>query len=222
LAGLRQGEQFVISLTAKGLDWSKFDQAVGGGPHLLKDGKVFVDWKEGGFKEAFALKPHPRSAIGRNSWGDIFLVTVDGRGPHSLGVTLSELAGICIQLGMTDAINLDGGGSTSLNLFGSPVNRPSDGAERPIANAILLFGAPGRASVERVIRGPAELTSPTTFVLVNVDGSSVPPIDIVWMATGAGWIDQGGTLYPISTGTATVTAMVLGQRYSVTVQVNKS
>lgn len=224
LASLRVRQQVTIAMTAKGFDWSKFDQAIGGGPFLLRGGKVAIDWQKQGFKEGFANNPHPRSAIGRNGWGDIFLTVVDGRSGHSAGVNLVDLAAICQRLGMTDAINLDGGGSTTLNLFGASVNRPSDGAERPIANAVLLF-APGpvQAAEERVIRGPDEVTGAGgSYALVGADGEVVPNAEIVWTATGSAWIDQGGNLYPLANGTATVNAWVRGQRHSITVQVTKS
>lgn len=88
---------------------------------------------------------HPRTAVGVNQAGTrLILVVIDGRQPDwSVGVTLPELAEVMIHAGAWDAINLDGGGSSSFfyiagghsNPQGLPVtNRPSDGSFRPVAN----------------------------------------------------------------------------------------
>lgn len=85
---------------------------------------------------------HPRTAAGVKDDGHTLVLCVfDGRQPtHSVGVTLPELADVLIDHGVVDAINLDGGGSTSLALSqreGEPaalLNRPSDPSERPVAN----------------------------------------------------------------------------------------
>jgi exopolysaccharide biosynthesis protein len=64
-------------------------------------------------------------------------------------MTLAELADLMRELGARDALNLDGGGSTTLVLGGRVVNRPTDGAgERPVTNALLVLGpAPGTCGV---------------------------------------------------------------------------
>ncbi len=83
---------------------------------------------------------HPRTAVGVSRDGaSLFIVAIDGRSAgHSIGATLSETADILIGLGAFDAINLDGGGSTSFIYTPSDgpavSNRPSDGAFRPVAN----------------------------------------------------------------------------------------
>jgi len=67
-------------------------------------------------------------------------VTVDGlQEGYSAGMSLPELAGFLKELGADDALNLDGGGSTTMWVNGHICNRPSDGRIRPIANALLLF-----------------------------------------------------------------------------------
>jgi hypothetical protein len=79
------------------------------------------------------------------------LVTVDGRQPgHSAGATLRQTAELLRALGAVDALNLDGGGSTTMVVRGADdvlrvANRPSDAAgERPVANALAVVGCPGR------------------------------------------------------------------------------
>jgi exopolysaccharide biosynthesis protein len=72
--------------------------------------------------------------------GRLLLVTVDGRHPGwSVGMTLPEAARLMRSLGARDALNLDGGGSTTMTVRGQVVNRPSDGGgERPVSNALYV------------------------------------------------------------------------------------
>ncbi len=113
--------------------------AVGGGPRLLRDGNISIEAKEEGISESFVTTRHPRTAFGFNR-DRIFLVTVDGRQPgYSLGMNLPELADFMLSLGAREALNLDGGGSTTMWVGGSVKNRPSDGRVRPIANALIVY-----------------------------------------------------------------------------------
>lgn len=104
--------------------------AIGGGPSLVVGGKP-RRWDGLQFR-------HPRTALG---WNDeyYFLVQVDGRQLRlSLGMTLAELADYMVKLGCQEAMNLDGGGSATCWLYGQVVNSPSEGQERPAANALVL------------------------------------------------------------------------------------
>lgn len=114
---------------------------IGGGPCLVRDGKMaaaeIASWGNGGFVTA----RHPRTAVGFSADSSlVFLVTVDGRQPgYSEGMTLLELAVFLVDLGVQQALNLDGGGSTTMVIHGKVVNRPAeDGQERPIANGIIV------------------------------------------------------------------------------------
>jgi exopolysaccharide biosynthesis protein len=81
--------------------------------------------------------------VGVTATGKILLVVVDGRQPRwSLGPTSSEFAQIMADLGAVTALNLDGGGSSEMVVEGEVVNRPSDGHERAITNAILVLPGP--------------------------------------------------------------------------------
>ena len=67
------------------------------------------------------------------------MITVDGRQAESAGINLQRLAEILLELGATDAMNLDGGGSTTMFLDGKVVNKPSDKeGERKVSDAILV------------------------------------------------------------------------------------
>lgn len=117
---------------------------VGGFPDLL-DARRRVGDLEVGARPSFAAARHPRTAVGYDlDSGRVWLVVVDGRQPpHSAGMTLPELAELFEALGAEEALNLDGGGSTTLVLGHEPVNRPSDAAgERPVVNALALVRAP--------------------------------------------------------------------------------
>jgi hypothetical protein len=86
-----------------------------------------------------------RSAAGASADGrTVYLVALDGRAALSVGLTISGLAGLMTALGATDAVNLDGGGSSELatRAPGQDVNvrnSPSGGAERPVANGLGVF-----------------------------------------------------------------------------------
>jgi hypothetical protein len=81
----------------------------------------------------------PRTAIGWSA-ERVWLVTVDGRQPDwSNGLTLIEMAQLLRWLGATDALNLDGGGSTAMIDHGRLANRPSDGGERLVATGLVIL-----------------------------------------------------------------------------------
>ena len=100
----------------------KCDNIIACGPVLLDDGKV-VDYgyilnseeTKNKRQHPFFLRRHPRSAIGCNAEGDLFLMVVDGRFPGKAeGASIAEMAKLCKWLGMVEAMNLDGGGSSTL------------------------------------------------------------------------------------------------------------
>ncbi|MDD2715166.1 MAG: phosphodiester glycosidase family protein [Candidatus Wallbacteria bacterium] len=124
-----------------GLDyrWSFAEYAIGGGPRLLRDGKLcpFEDREQ--FQNDILVGRAPRTALGTID-NKIVMVVIDGRQPdYSIGVTLEELAEIMLNLGCKNALNLDGGGSATIVVNNQLMNRPSDGRERPINNALLLY-----------------------------------------------------------------------------------
>ena len=125
-------------------------EAIGGGPRILRDGRVAIEYEEERLSRSFAEDRHPRTAIGYSQDGrTLFLVTVDGRQPgYSVGMSLAELADFMRTRldGFTrsrdnayQALNLDGGGSTTMVVRQQVVNSPSDQTgERPVANALLV------------------------------------------------------------------------------------
>lgn len=222
VASMRPGQRVTFDLKIEGFDWTKVDHVIGGGPMLVKGGTVTVDATEQGFDANFSTRRHPRTAVGRTQEGDMWWVTVDGRQKLSDGATLEELARVMQRLGCIDAINLDGGGSTALNLFGQTVSRPSDGRERDIANGVVFLGAAPRAEeINLNIPAPASIVAGTTTYLRVFDdkGNPIPNAEIVWSATGSGWIDQGGFLRATGEGTVFVSAFARGKVVAAGVQV---
>jgi len=114
------------------MGWSDVFDAVGGDPILLLDGAPTP--------VCVSCARQPRTAVGVTADGKILLVVIDGRQPRwSRGATLGELRTILRDLGAVDALNLDGGGSSEMVVEGEVVNRPSDGRERRITNAVLIL-----------------------------------------------------------------------------------
>ncbi|HUP63946.1 MAG TPA: phosphodiester glycosidase family protein [Thermoanaerobaculia bacterium] len=114
-------------------DW--VEQAVSGWPLLVDDCRAFSSSKLPG-SDAFTRAPHPRTAVGLSRDGRYFyMVVVDGRQEKYPGVTLSRLGAFMREeLGVCTAMNLDGGGSSTMVVHGEIRNRPSDGSERSVAN----------------------------------------------------------------------------------------
>lgn len=112
---------------------------IGGGPTLVSKGKVRITAVEERFRKDVAMGRAPRTALAVDAKGDLLLATVDGRKPgYSAGMTLRELARTLDELGALEAINLDGGGSTTMAIKGQVVNQPSDGRERWVSNALIV------------------------------------------------------------------------------------
>ena len=121
-------------------DWSNVKEAVSGGPYLIKNSEIFIDEKIQNFKFAKKDTYAPRSAVGIGKNGKLYLIAVDGRlNGYSVGVTLEQLAKLLKKLDLKEAINLDGGGSTTLIADEKILNKFSDHHERKISNGLLIF-----------------------------------------------------------------------------------
>jgi hypothetical protein len=219
---MEPGELVIVNSRVSGFDWEKVTHVIGGGPVLLKDGTIQNAFAAEGFGASFANDRHPRTAIGATQEGDILLVVVDGRQTMSRGASLAEMATVMKELGAVTALNLDGGGSSQLQLGGIILNRPSEGTERTISNNILLFGevfpAPqGALTVRGVPRLKAGQS--TAYSLVDEQGNTIPNGRVAWSAQGSGWIDQSGVLRTLQPGKVTVRAWVGGKVFSAEVTV---
>ncbi|MGI8692980.1 MAG: phosphodiester glycosidase family protein [Geodermatophilaceae bacterium] len=121
---------------------------VNGGPELVRNGRLHVTPRRDGFVRptdpsfyyGFSAKRNPRTFAGVDAAGRIILATADGRSTASLGLTIVETGAVARALGMRDALNLDGGGSTTMVVDGQVINDPSDDTgERPVGDALLIL-----------------------------------------------------------------------------------
>ena len=109
------------------------------GPGIVENGQA--NSASESFDEKTRLERHPRSMVGWDG-SALWWIVIDGRDPsHSLGLTLQDSAALALSLGLTEVLNLDGGGSSSIWWRNGLVSCPSGGKERPIPYAIL-FGTP--------------------------------------------------------------------------------
>ncbi len=117
----------------------KTEDITNGIPQLIKNGVIEITWEQEKSSKSFVETKHPRTAVAKLKDGKFLMVTVDGRSESSGGIGLQNLAEILLELGATDAMNLDGGGSTTMFLDGKVVNHPSDKeGERKVGDAILV------------------------------------------------------------------------------------
>ncbi len=147
LKNLRRGAPVHLNLNLSPVEteaadsWKQATSVIGGGPQLIKNGRVEITNAAEKILPSFVSDGHPRTAIARLKSGQILLVTVDGRQPgESIGMSLTMLADLLIEFGAVEAINLDGGGSTTMVIRNKLVNKPSDATgERPVSDAILVY-----------------------------------------------------------------------------------
>ena len=111
---------------------------------MIKNGRIEITNAAERILPSFVSDGHPRTAIAKTKSGQILLLTVDGRQPgESIGMSLTMLADLLTEFGAVEAINLDGGGSTTMVIRNKLVNKPSDATgERPVSDAILVFPRP--------------------------------------------------------------------------------
>ena len=130
-------------------------EAIGGGPRIIRDGEVSVAHEQERLGSAFAEQRHPRTAVGYSrDRRSLFLVTVDGHQPgYSVGMSLEELAQFMTSAlssftrtreNAYQALNLDGGKSTTMVVNEQVVNRPSyPTGEQAVANALTVVASTG-------------------------------------------------------------------------------
>jgi hypothetical protein len=206
---LKPGDTLKLDLALTGLDPDKTPFVFGGGPELISNNKIqpFL------LSDTFAETKHPRSAVGFNSNGEIWFLVVDGRQPESVGIRLADLAQLFQRYGCTEAFNLDGGGSSSINLFGHSLNRPSGRTERLIANGIVWrFKKP----INMMGIAPPQL--PESIPADQTTKIAENPA-LIYTCQGDAWIDQSGTIHPLKAGECTVTALFQGQSFSQTIKI---
>ena len=149
VSAFKQNASGTIHVSLDPPEWNDVRHAIGGRIRLLKNGKINqelvdlhiknLDKHVPGKRNQFLNLSHePRTALGYNE-DTLYLAVADGRQPkYSTGLTLYELASILIELGATEAINLDGGSSSTFVVNDQVVNKPSGQKEREVLNAVFI------------------------------------------------------------------------------------
>jgi len=195
----------------------------GGGPALLVNGVI-----PGGLQTAV----HPRTAVGFNQDSTkVFFVTVDGRQPgFSVGMSLPELANYMKSIGCHNAVNLDGGGSTTMVVRNRVVNSPSDAAgERSVANALIAVSEIYASEVvDSFYLWPRQIfIDSTQSKKIEIFGKDiwgyeidVLPTEVNWEIQGInGYVDSLGFFYPLQVGSGFIIGRIrnLADTISITV-----
>ncbi len=210
LKKLAVGETFEINFRFNEF-WSNVKFAVGGIELLLKDGEVY----------STADTAHqPRTSIGIRPDGTVVMATFDGRQKNSVGMTYQTAAEAMLALGCVDALNLDGGGSTTFVLRQpgyektDVVNKISGSSPRQVANALVLMNtaptmAPTHLSLSPKIR-EVLIGGTYDFDVVGAYDENFKPSKvseyIEWYTDSIGGIDEEGSFYAAEPGTFTVDA----------------
>ncbi len=214
-----------------GGSWNRVRAAVGGGPILVRDGRIVLDDTAEHLGGLFSTAPHARTAIGQRRDGKIVIVTVDSGSALSGGMSLADLASLMSRMGAVDAINLDGGGSTTMAAQGGvTLDYPSGAAfERPVADIVAVRSLRMRSSPV-----PSSLTTAGGSPSYSIEGVPTNPLlgqsyrlsvaragvvlaggdrRALWSGpVGAcGFISQDGVLHITGSGHGTVLVRVDGE-----------
>jgi len=137
LGGFYPGAEVELRTNLPG-GWEAFPHMLGGGPMLVKDGAVVLDYAGEQF-EAKMNSPASRTAVGLTSGGEIALIVIDRGDPtYSVGATWDQLALIGRDLGFSDLMGFDGGGSSTMFIEDRVINLPSGGTPRAVANILAV------------------------------------------------------------------------------------
>lgn len=138
LARAAVGDRLRMRFATTAPDFNNADMAVTGAGWVVRNGMANIEnWAR--YSSSYVDSRHPRTVLAWNA-AQLFLIAVDGRSASSIGMTFLELTEFLTgTLGAVEALALDSGNSTTLVAGGSLRNRPCDGVERPVANAVLLL-----------------------------------------------------------------------------------
>ncbi len=203
------GDTVTLSVAAADSAWEEVRYGLGALYRILENGV-----RVSGLPSGAA----PRTAIGLRPDGTLVFYTIDGRRQgHSIGATMDQVAARLVELGCSDGVCLDGGGSTMLTAslpssdHSALVNRPSDGSERAVTNHVFLV-ASGEPSgeLDHLYLAPDHryvLAGSRVNLTVNgVDTSYFPMRADYTLDTTAGTLEGDTLLTPLSGGEITVTA----------------
>jgi hypothetical protein len=210
-----------VSGGAVDLDAVRF--AVTGAPRIVTGGRIALNSENEKIAPSFSTTRHPRTLAGVTADGSIVLAVVDGRQSGlSRGATLTESAGVLLGFGVVEGINLDGGGSSALSVRGAVANSPSEGAERPIADALLVFAdeiRPEKDAPELRLKTPKRAVAVGERVRLSLP-EDIDRDSVVFSTKGGkGFVDQSGVFVGLRPGKATIWAFRGGEKTSVAIDV---
>lgn len=201
-------------------DFNDLKMSVAGGSILVKDGQIPAKFS---FDIPYISKRNPRTAVGSSKDGkQLILVTVDGRQTKSIGMTQPEIAKFMLDMGAYNALNLDGGGSTTMaarkpgTTTIETVNSPSDGVSRGVANAIGIFSIAPPSELAGLIIDTEDINmfihTTRSFTVRGYDKFfnpiEVKPNDIKWSISGLKGKFTGNVFKAESFGEGKVVAKV--------------
>lgn len=127
-------------------EWGNLEYIVGGTPVLVRNGQVVEDFTPEQTLPSFLTSNHPRTAVGIKENGTWVFVVVDGSSYRLFGgMSIKELAELMLTLGCVEALNLDGGGSSTMVVNGKVINEPCGKIEKDgkyveaVSDAVLIF-----------------------------------------------------------------------------------
>ena len=215
LEALRPGDSLDLEISSADARWNDVTCAVGSMYHILADGAVTGEGES-------VNSASPRTAVGVKPDGSVVFYTIDGRQPGwSIGATIPMVAQRLAELGCTEGMLMDGGGSTSFistypdKAAASAMNKPSEGAARAVTNAIFLvsnLSPTGTAGSLYVT--PRDLTllagGSTQCAATAMDTGWYPmsdlPGEVTWTADQGTVSETGVYTAPQQAGVYTVTA----------------
>ncbi|WP_343796163.1 phosphodiester glycosidase family protein [Bacillus carboniphilus] len=201
--------------------WKDASYIMASGPQLVKNGQVYITMDENSTK---AKAIEPRSALAVDSTGQkVYLVTVDGRQPgFSEGMSMRQFAEYLVSIGVDRAINLDGGGSTTLGVrklgdtWVTLANSPSGGRERAVSTALnVVSTAPiGQPTIIKSVKKQegkllvgSSVGTVTQYVLdkyynpLNIDSTNLK----YSVSGGIASADENGVITGLKAGTGSIT-----------------
>jgi len=136
LAGMKLGASAQVATLFGDPAFAETKNIVQAGPLLIHEGKPY--YRDERFAPTLTEVKHPRTMLGHDGQR-VWWIVIDGRDSwHSQGATLEEARKLAYSLGLKEALNLDGGGSSALWLDGALVNHPPGGEERPLPYALVV------------------------------------------------------------------------------------
>ena len=187
-----------IRWVGAGLDWPNAHHAIGGLSRIARSGAIDVEWERDAASYSFTYQAHPRTAVGIGAGSELIMATLDGRTAAGVGASLFDFGQWLVWLGAEEALNLDGGGSTTLwTTTEGVVSFPSDNGyadhrgERGVASILAIFAPPLARDVEWSAEGGVRSLAVGTQVTFEIfardpDGAA---LTLNASTTGSGALD---------------------------------